>query len=372
MNGQIVVTGANILANPSVAGTSRGGNDDQGIARIVSGRQAFESDDIVVFDVQNVTADGEVSGASGFSGITVYDDAAAFATGTPKFTYTPQNPGQTGTVQSDVSGLGDGYVRFNASVLRSDDSGAPRFFQLMVAGGRDLVSEIAEGHILFDRNQDFDFDGDGDGMIAPGTIEEGNNLYAVAIGSMVCFAEGAPILTPDGYRPVETLEVGDRVITRDRGAQPLLWVGAREVSGLGAMAPVRFAPGALGNPWAFRVSPNHRILIKGPAADLTMGTPEVLVPAKHLVNDHSIRPAPCESVTYHHFLFEGHEIVDVAGALAESLHPGAEALDMLGEVARAEVLALFPELKTCAATPLSRPAVGARQAAVLRDQSGKT
>lgn len=370
MNGQIVVTGANILANPSVAGNSRGGNDNQGVARIVNGRQAFESDDIVVFDVQNVTADGEVSGASGFSGITVYDDAAAFATGTPKFTYTPQGSGRTGAVQSDASGLGDGYVRFNAFSLRSDDPDAPRFFQMIIAGGRDLVSEIAEGDILFDRNQDFDFDGDG--MIDPGTIEEGNNLYAVATGSMVCFAEGAPILTPDGYRPVETLEVGDRVITRDHGAQPLLWVGAREVSGLGAMAPVRFAPDALGNPWAFRVSPNHRILIKGPAADLTMGTPEVLVPAKHLVNDHSIRPAPCEAVTYHHFLFEGHEIVDVAGALAESLHPGAEALDMLGEAARAEVLALFPELETCAPTPLSRPAVGARQAAVLRGQSGKT
>ncbi|WP_179380594.1 Hint domain-containing protein [Jannaschia marina] len=364
MNGQIVVTGANILRDPSVNTNSSGGNDGQGTIRIQSGQQVFDSDDIVVFDVQNVTADGEVSGASGFFGITVYDSAADFASGTTKFTYGPQNPGQTANVQSDLSGLGDGYVRFNANVLVSSDPGAPTFNQLIVAGGRDLVSEIASGPVLFDRNQDFDFDGDG--MIDVGTIEEGNNLYALGTGVMICFAEGAPILTPDGYKPVEALEVGDRVVTRDHGAQRILWIGAREVAGTGDLTPIRFAPGAIGNTWAFRVSPNHRILVSGPSAELMAGLPEVLAPAKHLVNDTTIRPAPCAAVTYHHFLCESHEIVDVAGCLAETLHPGAEALDMMGEAARAEVLALFPELETAEARPLARPALRAGQAAVLK------
>lgn len=370
MNGQIIVTGANILRDPQVGTNSNGGNDGQGTARIDAGQQVFDSDAIVVFDVQNVTADGEVSGASGFSGITVFNSAADFAAGIPTFTFAPQNPGQTANVQSDVSGLGDGYVRFNANVLQSSEPGAPSFNQLIIAGDRDLVSEIAVGPVLFDRNQDFDFNGDG--LINASTIEEGNNLYALGTGSIICFAEGAPILTPQGYRPVEALGVGDRVITRDHGAQPIVWVGSREVAGTGALAPIRFAPGALGNAWAFRVSPNHRMLISGAMADLTMGLPEVLVPAKHLVNDQTIRSAPCDAVTYHHFLLAGHEIVDVAGALSESLHPGAEALDMMGEEARAEVLALFPELDGIGAKPLARPSFGARQAAVLQAQSAKT
>lgn len=369
MNGQIIIAGANILLNPLVSTNSNGGNDGQGTLSIQAAEQAFDSDDIVVFDVQNVTENGEVSGDSGFFGITVFDNAADFAAGTPKFTYTPQNPGQTANVQNDLSGLGDGYVRFNAGVLQSDDPDAPLLRELFIAGGRDLIGELQNGPVLFDRNQDIDFNNDGE--INPDPIEQGNNLYAVQTGQVICFAEGAPILTPDGYRPVESLEVGDRVITRDHGAQPIIWVGAREVSGLDKLAPIRFAPDAIGNTWAFRVSPNHRIMVKGAQAELFMGAPEVLVPAKHLVNDTTIRPAPCDAVTYHHFLFEGHEIVDVAGALSESLHPGTEALDMMGEEARAEILAIFPELED-GAKPLARPAFGATQAKVLQAQSAKT
>ena len=364
MNGQIVVTGANVLRNPSVGTNSSGGNDGQGTIRIESGQPVFDSDDIVVFDVQNVTADGEVSGASGFTGIKVYENAAAFASGTPKFTYTPQNPGQTANVQSDLSGLGDGYVRFNANVLVSSDPGAPSFNQLIVAGGRDLVSEIAGGPVLFDRNQDFDFDGNG--TIDAGTIEEGNNLYFTGTGTIPCFAEGTPILTPHGYVPVEALAIGNRIVTRDHGAQPLVWVGARTFDGSGAMAPVRFAAGALGNTVAFRVSPNHRMLLCGAAAELLTGQAEGLVPAKHLVNDTTIRPDPCDAVTYHHFLFAGHEIVDAAGCLTESLHPGVEALNALDQAARDEVLALFPELARSGATPLARTSLTVAQAAAIR------
>ncbi|MEL6587629.1 MAG: type I secretion protein, partial [Pseudomonadota bacterium] len=152
MDGQIIVTGANVLRNPAIGTNSSGGNDGQGTLRIENGQPVFAPDDIVVFDVANVTAAGEVSGASGFVGITVFEDAAAFAAGTPKFTYVPQNPGQQANVQSDLSGLGDGYVRFNANVLISRDPGAPNFNQLIVAGGRDLVSDIQDGPVLFDRN----------------------------------------------------------------------------------------------------------------------------------------------------------------------------------------------------------------------------
>ncbi|MEM7641589.1 MAG: Hint domain-containing protein [Pseudomonadota bacterium] len=365
MDGQIVVTGANILRNPAVNTRSGGGNDGQGTIRIQNGQQVFDSDDIVVFHVRNLTADGEVSGASGFTGITVFEDFAAFQAGTPKFTYTPQNPGQTANVQSDLSGLGDGYVRFNANVLRSSDPDAPNFNQLIVAGDRDLVSEIAQGPVMFDRNQDFDFDGDG--TIAPGSIEDGNNLYAIGTGGpLICFAEGTPILTPSGAVPVQDLAPGDRVVTRDHGAQAIAWHGHRTVPGTGRFAPIRFAPGAIGNAAPLRVSPQHRVLLRGALTQLWVGHREVLVPAKHLVNDRTIRPDPCPSVTYHHLLFDGHEIVQAAGAWTESLHPGTVALDALGAAARDEVLTLFPELAVDTKKRLARAALSARQAAAFR------
>jgi hypothetical protein len=41
----------------------------------------------------------------------------------------------------------------------------------------------------------------------------------------ICFVTGTRIATPGGARPVETLAPGDLVMTRDHGAQPLLWTG---------------------------------------------------------------------------------------------------------------------------------------------------
>ena len=44
-------------------------------------------------------------------------------------------------------------------------------------------------------------------------------------------------------------------------------------------------------------------------------------------------------------LFDTHEIVFAEGAPSESFHPGQEGWGALAEEARAEILALFPELE---------------------------
>lgn len=359
MNGQIIVTGANILRNPAVNTNSNGGNDGQGTLRVQNGQQAFDADDIVVFDVLNLTADGEVSGASAFTGITVYEDLSAFQAGTAKFTYTPQNPGQTANVQNDISGLGDGYVRFNANVLRSSDPGAPNINQLFVAGGRDLLTEIAAGPIFFDRNQDFDFDGDG--AIDPGTIEEGNNQYFAGTGSAICFVTGTLILTPNGAVPVERLHAGDRVITRDHGAQPIQWVGAQPIPPVRAAAPIRFDTGALDNDRPLLVSPNHRILLSGPDVALICDAPEVLIGAKKLVGAAGVSVARGDGLSYHHMLCAHHELIYADGALAETLHPGRQALRAMSDLGLA-----VPLSAARSASALVRPEATPAQAALLR------
>lgn len=184
-------------------------------------------------------------------------------------------------------------------------------------------------------------------------------------GSVPCFVAGTLIATPDGARRAEDLRPGDMVLTLDHGPQAIRWVGARDVPGQGSFAPIRFAPGALGNGRELLVSPQHRMLVTGWRAELLFGAPEVLVAAVHLANGRSITRAPRARVRYVHLLFDRHELVWSEGALSESFHPGGRML--AGDAAlRAEVLALFPGLAGAANSPVARPVLRRHEAALLR------
>ena len=78
---------------------------------------------------------------------------------------------------------------------------------------------------------------------------------------------------------------------------------------------------------------------------MLFGADEVLVKAADLVDGESVYFGEEADVTYHHILFDRHEIVFAEGAPAESLHPGDDALAALDEAARMEIETLFPELE---------------------------
>ncbi|PIV77660.1 MAG: hemolysin-type calcium-binding protein, partial [Rhodobacteraceae bacterium CG17_big_fil_post_rev_8_21_14_2_50_63_15] len=102
-------------------------------------------------------------------------------------------------------------------------------------------------------------------------------------GGVICFTPGTRIDTPEGPRLVEDLCEGDRVQTRDDGAQEIQWIGHRRMSGarlyaMPGLRPVRLRAGALGadRPDSeLLVSPEHRLLIKGNVARALFNTPEV-------------------------------------------------------------------------------------------------
>ena len=169
-----------------------------------------------------------------------------------------------------------------------------------------------------------------------------------------CFVSGTLIATPIGRTAIEDLKVGDLVETFDRGPRPIRWIGRRTVKGRGSFAPIRFEAGALGNDRVMMLSPQHRVMLKGWRAEMLFGEQEVLVAAKHLVNDQSIRQITMRDVTYHHFLFDEHELVWSDGCISESFFPGDTILSG-DEALREEMTALFPELMkrkplACAAT----------------------
>lgn len=191
---------------------------------------------------------------------------------------------------------------------------------------------------------------------------------------VACFTPGAMVLTDDGEVAVEELEVGDKVFTRDSGYQELRWVGRRDLPAEALLANPQFRPvlirrGALGPNLPDRdmmVSPQHRLLITGPRAELLFGEHEVLVAALHLVGLKGIERVAPAATSYIHLLFDAHEIVRADGAWSESFQPGTRTLEGLDSDQRDEVLALFPELATNPASFVAaRQTLKAHEARVL-------
>lgn len=179
------------------------------------------------------------------------------------------------------------------------------------------------------------------------------DIDTVTINIAICVQRGTLIETVEGRVAVEDLEPGNRVKTLDSGYQPIRWIGSR-VMGAADLAlepelrPIRLSAGALGEGTPDRdllVSPQHRVLVTGWKAELYFGQPEILVPAKALVNDHDIRIAhDVDEVEYFHVLFDKHEIMLTNGALTESFFPGDYVLDELDSRVQAELQAIFPHL----------------------------
>lgn len=169
-----------------------------------------------------------------------------------------------------------------------------------------------------------------------------------------CFTLGTLIATPSGERAVEELRPGDLVLTRDNGAQPLVWVGKRHFSGRMLLEnkhlrPVLIRQGALGGGVPhrdMRVSPNHRMLVSSDQTALYFQEREVLAAAKHLINHRGVHEIHPTGATYVHFMFERHQVVLSDGAWSESFQPSDYALKGVGNAQRTEICRLFPSLIT--------------------------
>ena len=173
-------------------------------------------------------------------------------------------------------------------------------------------------------------------------------------GGVICFTPGTRICTPDGLVLVEDLREGDRVQTKDNGAQEIMWKGSRRMTGARMFAmphlrPIRIKAGALGverPDEELLVSPSHRMLIQGPEAMALFNTPEILVAAKDLINGTTIIvDVTVPEVTYVHLLLPDHQILWANGVETESFHPANATLSVLDTVDRARLLAQFPELE---------------------------
>jgi len=145
-------------------------------------------------------------------------------------------------------------------------------------------------------------------------------IYSQGWETVVCFAEGTRIVTPNGEDAVENLRAGDMVLAmRDgqAGFEPLRWVGfmdvavPRNAAMAAKTAPILIKAGALAPNMPardLRVSPDHAMEIDGH-----------LIPAKHLVNGESIiQEIWCKRVRYFHLELEAHGLLLSEGTWSES------------------------------------------------------
>lgn len=184
---------------------------------------------------------------------------------------------------------------------------------------------------------------------------------------IVCFARGTMILTAEGEVPVEDLTAGSRVVTLDHGLQPLRWIGSRRVKAHGKFAPVRIRAGTLGAERDLLVSQQHRLMLRSPMAELMFGESQVLVPAKGMVNDDSVRIEVGGEVEYFHLMFDTHELVYSNGIPTESFHPAQVGMGGFAEDTRREIFDLFPELEVELGQygRVARPSLSVREARSL-------
>ncbi len=94
------------------------------------------------------------------------------------------------------------------------------------------------------------------------------------------------------------------------------------------------------------VSPDHRMVLRGPHARALFNCDEVLVAARDLVNDHSIlRDHSLPDVTYIHMMLPQHEIVFANGVPTESFHPACADLSAMDEIEEGRIYDRLPELR---------------------------
>jgi hypothetical protein len=131
-----------------------------------------------------------------------------------------------------------------------------------------------------------------------------------------CYCRGTRIRTAKGEVAVESLRIGDLVVTADGAVLPIKWIGRRDYRdwlavGNAEVQPILFKAGSIADDVPTRdlyVSPEHAMFLNG-----------MLVPALHLVNGGSVvKVERMEEIEYFHLEFDRHVVIFAEGAAAES------------------------------------------------------
>ena len=125
-------------------------------------------------------------------------------------------------------------------------------------------------------------------------------------------ATGTTVMTLDGERPVEDLNIGDRIITRDAGMSVLREIRSQEV----LVASIQIKAGSLGHTRPqddMIVGPDTLVHIRDWRAKALFGADVATVKAKRLIDGEFVSEQDAETLTVYDLVFDRQHILYADG-----------------------------------------------------------
>lgn len=177
-------------------------------------------------------------------------------------------------------------------------------------------------------------------------------------------AAGTLVATREGFKAVETLRQGARVLTHDNGYQEVRWAGARRISALEMRNapekhPIRIAARTFKKVMPDQdviVSAGQKFLMCSPENEAQWGASEVFVSARHLLHLGGASRMTPREINYVHLLFDRHETILANGAWVGSFRPDNRALSGFSARQISEIECIFPAAQRAPDTAVFPPA----------------
>jgi len=166
------------------------------------------------------------------------------------------------------------------------------------------------------------------------------------------FAPDVLVETDVGKVAAKDISTDHKVLTREHGYRPVLWVGRmrQQYTSTDNDVPIRFAPSVLGEMERAKgalLAPGQHLLVRHVMNELLFCSPDVLVRASDLAHlTGCSRACRRYAVNWVQLLFDRVEIIQLDGMWVESLIPDMQALRLGGTAAMAaEIEAAVPTLR---------------------------
>jgi len=144
-----------------------------------------------------------------------------------------------------------------------------------------------------------------------GTLDDAANF-------IYCYLKDTLILTPEGKKKIQELNINDEILNHDQKSIKIKWIGKQIINPVFAKLnkelPIKISANAIDINIPERdlfLSPDHSIFLEG-----------LMINAKALVNGHTIYQVSewKDDVEYYHIMTENHEIIYSEGVPSETLH----------------------------------------------------
>ena len=176
--------------------------------------------------------------------------------------------------------------------------------------------------------------------------------------AFLAFCRGALVETDHGPVAVEDLLPGDRIVTGDGDARPLLWIGSTRLAPRTGDSQRRHLTLTRIMANNFGIGRPAACVMAGPAARLKKtpahlkahaGDAPLLTPVAEFVDGMNvIETNPPTPVQMFHLCLPRHAVIRVGGLEFETYHPGMTATRTISHAMRSVYLNLFPHVDTMA------------------------